>query len=111
MSTIKINHLSFAYPGQANLFDNNNFALDSSWKLGLLGRNGRGKTTFFNLLQKKLPYQGTINSTEHFIYYPLPINDPNDLAWNNLTINFPQLAQWQVERELSRLQTDPLLLW
>lgn len=45
MSTISIKNLSFAYNGQNLLFDNVSLSLDSQWKLGLLGRNGRGKTT------------------------------------------------------------------
>ena len=36
-----------------NIFNDLNLNLDSSWKLGLVGRNGRGKTTFLNLLRGK----------------------------------------------------------
>ena len=58
MSNIKISNLSFKYSDSIeNIFNNLNLDLDSSWKLGLVGRNGRGKTTFLNLLQGKL--QGT----------------------------------------------------
>ena len=44
MENLTIRNLSFAYPGQAPLFDHCNLDLDGDWKLGLLGRNGRGKT-------------------------------------------------------------------
>ena len=61
MSNIKISNLSFKYSDSIeNIFNNLNLDLDSSWKLGLVGRNGRGKTTFLNLLQGKL--QRTIDS-------------------------------------------------
>lgn len=47
MSNIKISNLSFKYSDSIeNIFNNLNLDLDSSWKLGLVGRNGRGKTTF-----------------------------------------------------------------
>lgn len=44
MSNINISNLSFKYPDSSdNIFNNLNLDLDSSWKLGLVGRNGRGK--------------------------------------------------------------------
>lgn len=53
MSNIKISRLSFRYDDASNnIFNNLNLNLDSSWKLGLVGRNGRGKTTFLHLLRK-----------------------------------------------------------
>ena len=42
MSLINISNLTFAYPGSSeNIFENVSFQIDSSWKLGLIGRNGR----------------------------------------------------------------------
>ena len=44
MSMIKIEDLSFSYPGSFDtIFDHVSFQLDSRWKLGFVGRNGRGK--------------------------------------------------------------------
>lgn len=46
MSKIELKQLSFAYDNQeALLFDQANITMDTNWKLGLIGRNGRGKTT------------------------------------------------------------------
>ena len=51
MSMIKIEHLSFAYPYSfENVFDDLNLILDTDWKIGLIGRNGKGKTTLLKLL-------------------------------------------------------------
>lgn len=47
MSQIKVEGLTFAYPGSYdNVFEDISFQLDTDWKLGFIGRNGRGKTTF-----------------------------------------------------------------
>ena len=47
MSLIDIKNLSFAYDGSAEkVFDNVSFQIDTGWRLGFTGRNGRGKTTF-----------------------------------------------------------------
>ena len=71
MSKIELKQLSFAYDNQeALLFDQANITMDTNWKLGLIGRNGRGKTTLLRLLQKQLDYQGEILHQVDFVYFP-----------------------------------------
>ena len=51
MSLIQVSNLTFAYDGSyENIFENVSFQIDTNWRLGFTGRNGRGKTTFLNLL-------------------------------------------------------------
>ena len=51
MSIINVKNLTFGYEGSAdNVFENVSFQMDTSWRLGFTGRNGRGKTTFLKLL-------------------------------------------------------------
>ena len=46
MALIDIRDLTFAYPGSYdNVFEHLSLQLDTHWRLGLVGRNGRGKTT------------------------------------------------------------------
>ena len=60
---IDVKNVTFAYYGSAEpVFENLNLQLDTDWKLGLIGRNGYGKTTFLKLLQNKLEYSGKIIS-------------------------------------------------
>lgn len=48
MSLINVQNLTFAYDGSfKNVFENVSFQLDTNWKLGFVGRNGKCKTTFF----------------------------------------------------------------
>ena len=48
MSIIKVENLTFSYPsGAENIFENVNFHIDTNWKLGFIGRNGRGKNDLF----------------------------------------------------------------
>ena len=52
MSMIKIENLTFAYPTSGDyVFENLHLQVDTDWKLGVIGRNGRGKTTLFRLFQ------------------------------------------------------------
>ncbi len=57
MSMIQVSNLTFGYDGSLeNVFENVSFNLDTDWKLGLIGRNGKGKTTFLKLLLGKYKY-------------------------------------------------------
>lgn len=47
MAQIKINNVTFGYEGSYdNIFENLSFSVDTDWRLGFIGRNGKGKTTF-----------------------------------------------------------------
>ena len=44
MSLIDVRNLSFYYEGSYDyIFENVNLQMDTRWRLGLVGRNGRGK--------------------------------------------------------------------
>jgi lincosamide and streptogramin A transport system ATP-binding/permease protein len=74
MSTIKITHLTFGFDKQVDLlFNDANLTIDSSWKLGLVGRNGRGKTTLLQLLLGKHTYQGDIQFPLRPVYFPASV--------------------------------------
>ena len=60
MSLINISNLSFSYDNNYEMiFENVSFQIDTDWKLGFIGRNGKGKTTFLNILMGKYNYRGT----------------------------------------------------
>jgi len=76
MSLISVNNLTFSYDtNYENIFENTSFEIDTNWKLGFIGRNGRGKTTFLNLLLGKYNYSGTITATTKFDYFPFEACD------------------------------------
>lgn len=108
MSQITIKNLSFGY-GSNQIFDDVSLDFDTNFKLGLVGRNGYGKTTFLNILQNKLDYQGSISSPVNFNYFPLDIKDENLSVIENLT-NQNIDVDWQLYRELNYLNLDPLIL-
>ena len=63
MALIQITDLTFTYPDSFDpVFEHVSFQLDTDWRLGLTGRNGRGKTTLLRLLQGQYPHQGTITA-------------------------------------------------
>ena len=55
MSMIRVENLTFSYPaGSDFVFENVSFQIDTDWKLGFVGRNGRGKTTLLKLFLGKM---------------------------------------------------------
>ena len=111
MGSIKISNVSFRYEDSSNhIFNNLNLDLDSSWKLGLVGRNRRGKTTFLNLLQGKLVGRGEIQTKLNFSYYPIRIKDPANITLYELQDQI-MFEQWKLERELNLMHVDSNLIW
>ena len=71
MSLLQVSDLTFGYPGSFdNVFENVSFSMDTDWKTGFIGRNGKGKTTFLNLLLGKYEYSGSISANVIFDYFP-----------------------------------------
>ncbi|MEH7458988.1 Lsa family ABC-F type ribosomal protection protein [Bacillus sp. JJ1127] len=107
MSMIKVQDLTFSYPSSFdNIFEGVNFQIDTDWKLGFIGRNGRGKTTFFNLLLGNYEYSGKITSSVEFNYFPYPVSDKNKFTYEILEEICPQAEDWEFLREISYLNVD-----
>ena len=105
MSMIQISNLTFAYDGSYdNIFENLSLQIDTSWKLGLIGRNGRGKTTLLKLLLGQYPYQGKISAETEFDYFPFLTKDPGLSALETAQAACPDCPQWVLLRELSKLK-------
>lgn len=103
--------MSFSYENSPQLiFDNLNLNLDSSWKLGLVGRNGSGKTTFLNLLRGKLGQTNNIETNMDFSYFPMQITDSTNITLYELQKQF-LFEQWELERELSLMGVDSDIIW
>ena len=112
MSLIQVSNLTFAYDGSyENIFENASFQLDTNWKLGFTGRNGRGKTTFLNLLQGKFPYQGSISASVSFSYFPYHIADKTIFTIDVVEEIYPEYQYWQLAREMNALQLDEDVLY
>ena len=107
MSMIKISNLTFAYEGgYDNIFENLSLQIDTSWKLGLVGRNGRGKTTLLKLLMGQYSYQGQISADTQFDYFPFTIEDPRQSALEAALGVCPDCPDWILLREFSKLKIE-----
>ena len=112
MSLIQVRNLTFAYEGSyENVFENVSFQIDTNWRLGFTGRNGRGKTTFLNLLLGKYEYQGSISASVQFSYFPYAVADRNALAMDVVEQIHPEYEYWKIAREMNGLQLDEEVLY
>ena len=112
MSLINVTNLTFAYDGSyENIFENVSFQLDTNWRLGFTGRNGRGKTTFLNLLLGKYEYRGSISASVAFSYFPYHVADPSVLAIDAVEQMHPDYEYWRVAREMAKLALEDEVLY
>ena len=112
MSLIQVSNLTFAYDGSyENIFENVSFQIDTNWRLGFTGRNGRGKTTFLNLLLGKYEYRGSISASVEFSYFPYSVQDKSILAVDAVEAMYPDYEYWRVQREMAKLQLDDEVLY
>ncbi|AFS77530.1 RA2 family drug resistance ABC transporter ATP-binding protein [Gottschalkia acidurici 9a] len=107
MSLISVTNLTFAYEGSYdNIFENVSFQIDTDWKLGFTGRNGRGKTTFMNLLLGKYEYSGNISADVTFEYFPYEVHDQSKFTIDVIREISPNSMDWEIVKELSLLDMD-----
>ena len=98
MALINIRNLTFGYDGSGKvLFDDVSLGIDTTWRLGLAGRNGRGKTTFLKLLQGELTYSGTITGVPETVTFP--------------SEELPSCEDWKIRKELNLMNADPDIMY
>lgn len=112
MSLINVSNLSFAYDSSYDpIFEQVSFQIDTDWKLGFTGRNGRGKTTFLNLLLGKYEYSGNISASVSFEYFPYPVENKEYLTLDIIEEIYPEYVHWQIVRELNLLKVSEDVLY
>lgn len=112
MSQIRITHLTFSYEGSYdNILEDVNLQLDTDWRLGLTGRNGRGKTTFLRLLQGLYEYEGNISSGVSFEYFPYVVENMEQMTLDVVRNVCKDFEDWELIRELNLLSVDEDVLY
>ena len=112
MSAIKIENLYFSYYGYVKpIFENVSFSFDTNWKIGLIGRNGIGKSTLFKLLLNQETYQGKISKDVEFIKFPPNIINTSKLGIELYKELISDEEEWKLFRELNLLNVDKNLVY
>ena len=114
MAQIHVKELTFSYDGSADtVLDNVSFNIDTNWKLGLIGRNGKGKTTLLNLLLGRYEYRGNISTNTRFDYFPYQVSENyiEKTAFDLIEVWKPYVEGWQVLIQLNQMGMDPECLY
>ena len=112
MSMIQAEGLTFSYPGSPDpVFQDAAFQIDTRWRLGLIGRNGRGKTTLLRLLMGEYPHEGTLTAPAAFDCFPRPVPEPERLTAEVLEDLCPEAESWRFPKELGLLGVEEEALW
>lgn len=111
MSIISVDNLTFCYDGSYdNIFENVSFKIDTDWRLGFIGRNGRGKTTFLNLLMGRYRYSGSVSAAVSFDYFPFEVPDASMTTLEVIESISPDYEHWRLMKELNLMKaTDDIL--
>ncbi len=108
---VAIRDLSFTYDGSYTpVFEHVSFHFDTSWHLGLIGRNGKGKTTLLRLLQRQHAFQGQIDLPLTPVYFPYPVPDTSLSTRAVMLQAAPDAEEWQLLCELNQLGVDESVL-
>ncbi len=114
IAQIQVTDLTFSYDGSVDdVLKNVSFSIDTDWKLGLIGRNGKGKTTLLNLFMGRYDYLGSIKTSIRFDYFPYEISG-SDLKQDTAYLLEkwkPQIELWQVLIQMNELQMDTECLY
>ena len=114
MAQIKVSELEFSYEDSFDtVLEDVNFNIDTDWKLGMIGRNGKGKTTLLNLLLGRYEYKGSIVSSERFDYFPYEYSEEDmEKTADELIEKWkPQAESWQVLIQMNQIGMDAEVLY
>ena len=102
MATITLNQVSFEYDeNYVKIFSGLSLRIDTSWKTGIIGRNGRGKTTLLNLLLRKIsPTAGSIDVPVPTSYFPFIPENENQKTLDVVRDCIAPFNQWEEQMQV-----------
>lgn len=112
MALIDVKNLDFEYLGSFEpIFANLSIQLDTNWKLGFIGRNGYGKTTFMKLLMGEYDYTGSIMKPVEMKYFPYNISNFELTTLEVLENLQVDIELWMLQREMNLLELKDEILY
>jgi lincosamide and streptogramin A transport system ATP-binding/permease protein len=108
MLSFVLTDAGFRHPWSLDpLFDHITISLNTGWRTGLVGRNGRGKSTLLQLLHGSLrPDFGAIERPLRTMLFPSTVADEQRSVHSVIKQAIAPFEQWEREMELLLSQGD-----
>ena len=112
MALLQFQNVSFAYEGSFDdVFTDLSFQIDTGWRLGLIGRNGRGKTTLLRLIAGELEARGgSVLIPLKPALFPFAVPEGPLSAQDVMLSLAPDEHAWRLAAEANALALDAELL-
>lgn len=104
MEQINLKNINYCTENQIEIFKNLTLNLNVESKIGLVGRNGVGKTTFLQIVLGEIEYQGEVISNLDFEYFPNKIINDDEIALNFIKEDNSILEDWLIVKEANKLE-------
>jgi ATP-binding cassette subfamily F protein 3 len=105
---LKLSNISISFSGK-NVFDDISFLLNDNEKLGLIGRNGCGKTTLLKIIAGKLSnYGGAVVTSKNYRvgYLEQHLNFIGNTIVDEVCLSLPECQRdnfWEAEKILANI--------
>jgi lincosamide and streptogramin A transport system ATP-binding/permease protein len=108
MHTISLSGVSFQYEHSPDpVFTNCSISINTSWRTGIVGRNGRGKSTLLQLIHGSLPpVKGIVQRPVRTGMFPAPVQNGYGITFDAIKQSIAPFQQWEREMETLLRQGD-----
>ena len=102
MGNIIFRRVGFHYDAPyAEVFKDLDLLIDTGWRAGLVGRNGRGKTTLLGMIAGELaPSTGSLTVPVDTVRYPLRPNESGETVFNVLKNAVAPFQTWESQMDV-----------
>lgn len=108
MPTFLLSNVTFQYDTSPHpIFENLTLTINSNWKTGIVGRNGRGKSTLLQLLHGVIaPRHGEVLRPLRTGFFPRPITDEHESVFEVIKQSIAPFRQWEQSMEALSSKSD-----
>jgi lincosamide and streptogramin A transport system ATP-binding/permease protein len=108
MSLIVFDNITFSYGAvSGEIFKNLSLNIDTSWRLGVIGRNGKGKTSLLYLINKKVePLKGSVYTPVDTFYFPYETDNEEAATISIVRESVAPFYEWERTMETLLNKSD-----